>query len=126
MRRTIGVVAIALLVASACGGDRGMSDAAERSLRAKVADVRTAAEARRADEAEVKLAELRAEVQALQDQGELSAERASTILASAAKVNQQLSLITTTTSPPPPKDPDRGKDDDKDGEKKEEEKKDDD
>lgn len=96
-RPVIGALALAL-VAAGCGSSGKMSDSARQHLDALVGTVRTAAAAHDGARAHAALGSLRKSVQAYEQAGEISAARASEILAAAARVDGRLSLITTTTT----------------------------
>ena len=113
MRRLV-VVVLAVCALTACGGEPpSVSDRAATQLHAQVTAVRTAVGARDADGAARALEELRASVARLRRRGDVSADRATAILAAAAGVERQLVSITTTTTTTttaPPAPPGKGDD----------------
>ena len=100
MRRLLLVIAVVAMVSGCGGASPGIGETAARSLEPKIADVRAAAEAGRPDAVKAKLAELRAEVDALREQGKLTEAGAARILGAAGDVEENLTLITTTTAQP--------------------------
>jgi hypothetical protein len=112
MRRVLCVLLLALVpgILAACGGDStSMSDGAAAELHARVDAVRAAVTARDAAGAARALDDLRASVDRLRKDDDLSPGRANEILAAATQVRSELVAITTTTTttttttvPPPP------------------------
>lgn len=99
MKRLVTVLIVALALLAACdGGSPSISDDGAARLRSEVAAVRTAVGARDADAAARALDILRASVSHMRRSGDLSADRAATILDAAAAVDAELVSITTTTT----------------------------
>lgn len=117
MRRLVVLALSAALAAAGCGkSDSGLSDKAAGELEPRVAALRQLAGARDLPQATSTLAELRAAVQSLLAQKELSESRAAAILDAATAVEQNLAAIAppTTTAPPPTVPTIRGGDDNDD------------
>ncbi len=103
---------VALAVAGCGGGSNALSDDGANELSVTVADLRAAAAVRDEARARADLVTIRSTVARLQQQGDISDERAADVLASADEVERSLVLITTTTTAPPPiyeDDDDEGK-----------------
>jgi hypothetical protein len=110
MKRTwSALVALTIVagLASSCGSSDSLPESAAADLQGRVTEIRGLAESRQPEQAAGRLAELRAAVATLVEQGEVDRGQADEILAAASSVEQQLALITTTTTstttaPPPP------------------------
>lgn len=140
MRRPLAALAVtgALLVGlSGCGSDEPeISPAAAKVLAADVDAITAAARAKDAAQVQAALKTLRAHVDEQQESGELSADRASRILAAGAKVALDVGVpppkvVVSRVPAPPAPGPERGKDakkddeDEKKDDKNDEDKKDD-
>ncbi|HEX9467210.1 MAG TPA: hypothetical protein VGA11_02255 [Acidimicrobiia bacterium] len=104
----MGVLFVALTMAACSGGgdQTGLSAAAQRRLMPSVETVRRAAESHDPDGAVRALGEVRRTVVTLEQRGTIDHSHADAVLAAAARVEQDLSLVTTTTTttttaPPP-------------------------
>lgn len=106
-RRITAFVALVVVALVACGRDAPITDNASAALRARAAEIRDLANARRPADVAVKLQELRSAVAAFQKSGDIDEARAREVVAAADAVAQQLPLITTTTTTTtqPPKPP---------------------
>jgi hypothetical protein len=100
-RRTVTAVGI-VIVLGGCGGGGGagpsISAGASQQLRADVDAVRAAVTSGDRAQAVQALATLQSAVTQLQRQGQVSADRAVSILGAAADVDAQLGLMPTTTT----------------------------
>lgn len=114
MRRAfVAILLVATLLAACGGGSPSMTARGASELHAQVTAVRAAASAHDADGAARALDTLRASVARLRRSGDVTADRATTILAAASTVEDQLVSITTTTTTttvPPTVPPDQGDD----------------
>lgn len=98
---------------SSCSSGQSLSAGASTQLETQVASIRTAASAHDRLQAAADLAQLRAEVTQLENQGQISPAKAKAILAAADAVQAQLASIplppppttTTTTTVPRPSGP---------------------
>jgi hypothetical protein len=115
-RPLLVAIALVTLLLTACGGGGmpTMSDDAASRVQSQVTAVRNAVAARDADGAARALATLRSTVEHLRRSGDVSAAKASEIVAAATDVQAQLVAITTTTTttttrpPAPPTKPAKG------------------
>jgi TolA-binding protein len=98
--KRIGLALVVVLALAGCGSDApsSMTEDASAALQGKVSEIRRLASTRQVAEVGAKLAELRVQVDELQQADELSAIAAEEILAAAEGVEQHLALITTTTT----------------------------
>jgi hypothetical protein len=115
-RAMVGAVAGLVVLLAACGSESPeLSDEASRSLQYQVEAVRQSAQSFDPAGVEQRLAELRAAVAQLNEEGEIDDARAAEILAAAADVEAEIDVVpTTTTAPPPPPPPTFADDDDDD------------
>ena len=110
MPKRVAVVLVLVLAVAGCGGgSEALSADGADELSVTVADLRAAAAVRDEGRARADLATIRSTVARLEQQGDISDERAAEVLASADEVERSLVLITTTTTTAPPDDDDHGK-----------------
>lgn len=115
-RAIVGAAASLVVLLAACGSESsGLSDEASQNLQYQVEAVRQSAQSFDPAGVEQRLAELRALVARLNEEGELDDERAAEILAAAADVEAQVDVVPTTTTAPPPPPPDEDEDDEDKG-----------
>jgi hypothetical protein len=99
MRRVVGAVVVVATCIAGCGQGSTNTDRAAQALSPKIAQIRTAAQARQPMLARTRLAELRTQVESLHQQRVLSDVATARILAAATAVEQQLNP-TVSSSPP--------------------------
>jgi len=111
MKRLAAPLFVVLAVASCGSGKPAITRDASQALQPKIAAIRMLASAREASALRAALAELRADVDRLQRDEELSPDAAEKILDAVTNIENNVPLITTTTTTAPPPSEDEDDDD---------------